>query len=61
MYRVVKRGNDLSPGDTWLRFRRDGVAAFDPRLLMSFDWYFSLRAKLLAEDTIEINMVDKLS
>ena len=28
---------------------------------MSFDWYFSLRATLLAEDTIEIDMVDKLS
>ena len=25
---------------------------------MSFDWYFSLRATLLAEDTIETDMVD---
>ena len=28
---------------------------------MSFDWYLSLRATLLAEDTIEIDMIDKLT
>ena len=53
---------------TWLfnsvtkdRITISWAAALDPRLLMSFDWYFSLRATLLAEDTIEIDMVDKLS